>query len=112
MHRRLWPLLRKLPWLDRYKYLSHKLLRWLVAYLLVTGGVALAAGLVLAEAWWLLGLGLALAAGLCASGQVRSILSAFAATGLGVFRSLRGDVFQIWSPPASARAATVTELTG
>lgn len=112
VHRRLWPLLRKLPWLDRYKYLSHKLLRWLVAYLLVLGGVALAAGLALAGAWWLLGLGLAMFAGLCASAQVRSILSAFAATGLGVFRSLRGDVFQIWSPPASARVASVTELTG
>jgi hypothetical protein len=31
------------------------------------------------------------------------VLRAFLATGIGVWRSLRGDRFQTWSPPISAR---------
>jgi hypothetical protein len=35
---------------------------------------------------------------------MRAILMAFAATGIGVWRSLRGARFQTWTPPASSRA--------
>ncbi len=34
---------------------------------------------------------------------LRDVLSAFVATGDRVWRSLRGDRFQTWNPPASAR---------
>src|SRR5690606_20814637 len=46
VHRLLWPRLRRLGWLNCYKYVSHKLLRWMVAY-----NLGLAAALFLA---WLL----------------------------------------------------------
>ncbi len=113
VHRTLRPRLRRLPALDRYKYVSHKLLRWFVAPLLAGGAVLLAAGLVIAGVWWLAAIGLVTGLCACLSGQVRSILSAFIATGVGVARSLRGDRFQTWNPPASSRSLiAATELPG
>ena len=112
VHRALWPRLRRLPALDLYKYVSHKLLRWLTAGLLVAGLLCWAAAAAAAGAWWLLG-GAAIAgaaaslavftarSGLLAT--LRDILGAFIATGIGVWRSWRGDRFQTWNPPASAR---------
>ena len=111
VHRALWPRLRRLPAIDLYKYVSHKLLRWLTIYLLGFGTVALLAGMALLNptiavvlavtALLVLG-GIALAR----SGKIaalRDVLMAFVATGLGVWRSIRGDRFQTWNPPDSAR---------
>ncbi len=109
VHRAIWPRVRRLPALDLYKYVSHKLIRWLVIYLLALGGVLLSIGLALAGAWWLLGVGVAVCLAALASGQLRSILSAFLGTGLGVLRSLQGSRFQTWSPPASARALSASK---
>jgi cellulose synthase/poly-beta-1,6-N-acetylglucosamine synthase-like glycosyltransferase len=113
VHRALWPRLKALPALDRYKYVSHKLLRWMVIYLLaagaacVLGGLALIGAPLLAAALFIVS-ALALAVVMRAKGgplaTLRGVLEAFIATGLGVFRSLRGDRFQTWNPPASARA--------
>ncbi len=114
VHRALSPKLRRLGLIDQYKYVSHKLLRWLVIYLLAASAFTLIAGLVLAQAWTVLavvvGVGL-LAAILLATATrgpilaVRSILSAFVATGIGVWYSVRGQRFQTWSPPGSSRLA-------
>ena len=112
VHRALWPRLRRMPAVDLYKYVSHKLLRWLVAYLLaggsalMLGGIALAgagglaAGLLIAG---LAGLGVLAWAPTAKVATVRDMLGAFLATGIGVWRSLGGDRFQTWNPPASAR---------
>jgi hypothetical protein len=35
--------------------------------------------------------------------QIAEIMSAFAGTGLGVWRSLRGERYQTWTPAASIR---------
>ncbi len=113
VHRLLRPRLKGLGPLDRYKYASHKLLRWFTGHFLIAAAAFLAAGLALAEAWWLLGFGIAAFASLILAARLRpagpagclfDILGAFLATGLGVLRSLRGDRFQTWTPPASARA--------
>jgi hypothetical protein len=40
------------------------------------------------------------------------VLRAFLATGIGVWRSLRGDRFQTWSPPTSARSAAFAMSAG
>lgn len=112
VHRILRGELRRLPLLDRYKYASHKLLRWFTAYLLVVAGACIATGLALAGAWMVLAILVAdvLAIGLLVlllpSGPIarlREVLSAFVATGVGVWRSLLGDRFQTWTPPSSAR---------
>ena len=112
VHRLLRTELAKLPLLDRYKYVSHKLLRWFVAYLFVAAALCFAAGLAALDAWALLSLcGLSIAALLVSArlrpagplGKIVDIGAAFLATGLGVAQSMRGERFQIWTPPASAR---------
>ena len=113
VHRALWPRLRTMPLIDRYKYVSHKLLRWVAIYLLAAGSAAFLAGITLAGggivAACLLGAGVVLvAASLASTGgklaTLRDVLAAFAATGIGVWRSLRGERFQTWNLAASARA--------
>ncbi len=114
VHRALRGELRHLSLLDTYKYVSHKLVRWLTIYLLAGSAFCLLGGLVMAGAWYtlllVLGAGGVSAAVLMVnrSGPVakaRDILTAFVATGIGVWRSLQGDRFQIWNPPNSARGA-------
>jgi len=113
VHRLLRSQLTKLSLLDRYKYVSHKLLRWFTVYLLSAAGLCLAAGLAAMGAWLLLltgifaGVVLLIAARLRPAGppgKIVDIAAAFVATGLGVVQSLRGERFQVWTPPASARA--------
>ena len=114
VHRALWPSLRTLPILERYIYLSHKLLRWLTIYLLASAGFRfLSAPLLTVGLRMTAGMGgIAVAVGLpislvCAkpAAKVAAILAAFVATGLGVFRSVAGDRFQTWTPPRSAHGA-------
>jgi cellulose synthase/poly-beta-1,6-N-acetylglucosamine synthase-like glycosyltransferase len=112
IHRLLWPRLRRLHWVSLYKYVSHKLLRWLVAYNLalaalfflvgMLGGVGfmttvafVAASMILIAVLWcvrprLVRLGL-------------EFLSAITATATGVAKSFQGERFQTWTPPESAR---------
>ena len=113
VHRALWPELRRLDLVNRYKYVSHKLLRWWTIYLLAGSAAAFFAALTWAHAWLLLGAFTALTAAvsalLCLASRgplaaLGSILEAFMATGVGCYRSLRGERFQTWSPPESARA--------
>lgn len=118
VHRLLWPRLRRLDGLSLYQYLSHKLLRWLCIYLLVLAFASLELGLVLAgqglAAAVLAGLlGLVLAIGyrfpLKPFAQIFDILAVLTAVGLGVWRSLRGERFQTWTPAASVRQAVPLE---
>jgi len=112
VHRLLWPRLRRLPLLVRYQYLSHKLLRWFTIYLLALSALAFEAAL-LTAGWTGVALALPATAGAALwlghrhavrpFAQVADILLAFAGTGLGVWRSLRGERFQTWSPAASIR---------
>jgi cellulose synthase/poly-beta-1,6-N-acetylglucosamine synthase-like glycosyltransferase len=117
VNRALWPELMRLGALDRYKYLSHKYLRWLTIYLLSLSFVLALAAI---DVWFgaLVALftgAIGVASGALiavsqggAAGQLREVLSAFTATGLGVWRSWRGETFQTWNPPASARAPAIT----
>ncbi|MEJ1977694.1 MAG: glycosyltransferase [Acetobacteraceae bacterium] len=121
VHRVLRPRLRRLPLLDRYKYVSHKLLRWLTVYLLAGSFACLVAALALAQRPALLAGLLAIAcigaiwilrATHGPGATLRSILAAFLATGIGCWRSLRGDRFQTWSPPASTRSTAEATPAG
>lgn len=111
-HRLLWPRLRRLDGLNRYKYLSHKWLRWLCIYLLalaaasvelalVLGGQATAAATLAGLAMLVLAIGYRFP--LQPFGLIFEIFSALTAVGLGVGRSLRGELFQTWTPAASVR---------
>ena len=113
VNRALWDRLMRLPAVDRYKYVSHKLLRWLSIYLLATSAafalltILIAAGVAaggLAALVALAGIFLVSTAQRGRLGKVREVFAALVATGLGVWRSCRGETFQTWNPPASARA--------
>jgi len=118
VHRALWPDIQRLGALDVFKYVSHKLLRWLCFFFLAASGCLFLAALAVAHAWLVLLVlvvsGGAIAALICVArdgllAKIRDILLAFVATGLGVLQSLRGRQFQTWTPPASARAIHIVE---
>jgi len=112
VHRLLWPRLRRTDWLTRYKYVSHKLLRWLSIFFLGAAALAFIAALV-AAGYPLIALGLVVAAAVCGGlgyrwsvkpfAQVVDLLLALLGAGLGVLRSLRGERFQTWTPANSIR---------
>jgi cellulose synthase/poly-beta-1,6-N-acetylglucosamine synthase-like glycosyltransferase len=111
-HLLLWPFIRRLDALSIYKYLSHKFMRWLTVYFLLVSVVLVELGLFAGGLGWV-AIGLAGGAALCLVAgylswtrpltQIWDILTAFAGTGLGVLKSLRGHRFQTWTPAASIR---------
>jgi cellulose synthase/poly-beta-1,6-N-acetylglucosamine synthase-like glycosyltransferase len=114
VHRLIWPAIRQLDALTVYKYVSHKLLRWLSIYFLAAaalfGLAAVVAGGYLGFATGLVVLGGALIAlGLRGSikplSQIVDVLTSLAGAGLGVWLSLRGESYQTWTPVASVRRA-------
>ncbi len=119
VHRLLWPQLRRLPALDLYKYVSHRLLRWFTIYFIALTGIAGFAALACASdlaSASLAGLGVVIvvaAAHRLGIGRIRQgcdILLAMLGVGIGVIRSVRGDRFTIWNPAGSVRASrTVLE---
>ncbi|WP_419898821.1 glycosyltransferase [Roseomonas sp. USHLN139] len=119
VHRLLWPRLKRLPALPLYGYVSHKLLRWLVAPLLVLAALCfLGAALQQLPAWLVLGAtGLGLA-GAAAAIRLRigpaqklwEVWLAFCATALGILRSLKGERFQTWAPAQSIRGGAAARV--
>ncbi|HSD39963.1 MAG TPA: glycosyltransferase [Rhodocyclaceae bacterium] len=112
VHRLIWPHLRKLDALTLYKYLSHKLVRWFTIYFLVASGLSFGIALALAGWYWaaltfVLSAPLALYVGarwsVPALSRISDIVLALAGVGIGVWRSIRGDLFQTWTPATSAR---------
>lgn len=112
VHRLMWPRLKQLPALSLYKYVSHKLLRWFTIYLLALAYVAFAAAALAAGLPLLAGVLVLALAALWLLGhrfpvqpvaQLFDILSAMAGAGVGVWRSMLGDLYQTWQPAASIR---------
>jgi hypothetical protein len=112
VHRLVWPELRRLDGLTRYKYVSHKFLRWLSIYFLAAATVAyllaaIAAGrpgvAAAALAVALLGAVLGSRWSIKPFAQIVDLLTALTGAGVGVWRSLRGERFQTWQPAASIR---------
>lgn len=114
VHRLIWPELRKLGALTVYKYVSHKLLRWLSIYFLALSGMCLLAWLAISGfaaaagvALALTALGAVLGARYCITpfAQIVDLVMSLAGAGLGVWKSLRGESYQTWTPAASVRRA-------
>jgi len=112
VHRLIWPQLRRLDALTVYKYVSHKLMRWFTIYFLGLSALAIDAALVLAGHGGFAAALPAACALIFALGwigavtpfvQLVDMLSAFVGAGWGVWRSLRGDRYQTWTPAASIR---------
>jgi cellulose synthase/poly-beta-1,6-N-acetylglucosamine synthase-like glycosyltransferase len=112
VHRLIWPQLRGLDALTVYKYVSHKLVRWFTIYFLGLSALAFDAALLVAGHTGLAAALPAACALILALGwigavkpfvQLMDMLSAFVGTGWGVWRALRGDRYQTWTPAASIR---------
>ena len=112
VHRLIWPRMRKLDGITLYKYVSHKLIRWFTIYFLAISAIAFDAALIaagrprIAAALVICIVGALLLGRLSSMkpfAQITEIVSAFAGTGLGVWRSVRGERYQTWTPAASIR---------
>ncbi len=115
VHRLIWPHLRKINFLTVYKYVSHKLLRWLCIYFLALSCILTVAALAVAGYAWAAGVLIAavVVAGVLGSryavkpfSQMVDIVTSMAGAGLGVWKSVRGESFQTWTPVASLRKVT------
>jgi hypothetical protein len=113
-HRFMRPKLARLGLLDRYKYVSHKLIRWFTAYTLTAAALLTIIGLGLslgpAAAAAITGAGLAVMAlgyvvGLRPVTVVTDILASFVATAIGVWKASQGHRIRVWEPAGSIRKA-------
>jgi cellulose synthase/poly-beta-1,6-N-acetylglucosamine synthase-like glycosyltransferase len=112
VNRLLWPRLRQMDALSLYKYVSHRLLRWLSIYSLALSFLCFEAAAA-AAGFALPGVGLAVIAAIVLYvghrwqikpfAQCWEVLVTLTAVGVGVWRSLRGEKFQTWTPAASVR---------
>lgn len=112
-HRLLWPRIAHLSAWDVYKYLSHKLLRWLSGACLALAGLTLGLGALAGAVAPAIALGVVLAAAIALIGGtsrrlvplalMREAVFAMAATAVGVVCSLRGQRFQTWAQPETTR---------
>ena len=112
-HRFLRPRLRKMSLKNRFKYASHKYLRWISAVFFVLwiilslGAIAIVGGVTAALVAAVVVLGLALLGRAFAipivSAMIEMALSILA-TGLGVAEALAGRNYQTWAPVRDRRA--------
>ena len=109
-YRYLYPKIKALSFLDKFKFFSHKVMRW-------WGGAYLSGAFICAlTAGWtagyplltlaVVGVGMSLlwtlgALGFPVFSTLREILQAIIATGIGVLESLAGRTYQIWTPAKS-----------
>ncbi|MFK7886534.1 MAG: glycosyltransferase [Gammaproteobacteria bacterium] len=106
-YRYLKPSLKKLSRLDRFKFLSHKLMRWWGGAFLTLGIIAFL-GAAASAGFGLAGVGIVAAGGglviglghlnVAPFGAVYEVLLAVLATGLGVIESLKGASYATWEP--------------
>lgn len=112
VHRLIWPQLKRMSPLRIYMYVSHKLVRWFSIYFLVASIIFLLAGLMLAGAPMLAFGCAAVPIVVAVAGwgfrigrfaQIMDIVTAFTGAGLGVVKSLTGELYQTWKPANSIR---------
>lgn len=117
----LYPRICQLSLLNRYKFYSHKWLRWFISVWLLAAFASLSIGI--GGLWgWPAGLGCSLAIAACFAvtwlarkahvpilGKIWEVWLAFWGTWHGVLQSMRGQRFQTWDPVASARKTVVKQ---
>lgn len=112
VHRALWPELKALPAFDLYKYIGHRLIRWVGGYFLAASAFFFTLALWVGFGFWVM---LAVFAVLCSAmlvgslakfrivEQVNNILLAFAGNTVGVWRAYCGEPVVTWDLAGSAR---------
>lgn len=111
-HLALWPMLRRQGLVTVYKYVSHKLIRWFTIVWLAAAAAFGLAGIAIA-AGWPFALGVLAAGGVIYALEsykrariltaVVDALHSFVATGIGVWRAIKGERPRTWTPAASIR---------
>jgi len=108
-HRHIWPQVRRTSGLNRFKYVSHRFLRWHGATFLelsAAAGLAAVASVSVVAAFALAMVGAALLAACLKAragsfSKIGEIVRALVATQLGVYDALRGRRYQTWQPAQS-----------
>jgi hypothetical protein len=112
IHFQLWPELRRLDAWHLYKYIGHRLLRWIGGYFLIVAILLLATAAVLALGpVMVLAVGGSLVILFLAALRARlrpamaflNVLLALVGNVVGVWRALHGESAIIWEPASSAR---------
>ena len=112
VHQALWPELKALSLWDLYKYVGHRLIRWVGGYFLGASAVFFALAVWVGFGFWImLALIMILAAALMFGSrarirridQVNNILLAFAGNTIGVWRTYWGEPVVTWDLAGSAR---------
>jgi cellulose synthase/poly-beta-1,6-N-acetylglucosamine synthase-like glycosyltransferase len=118
IHFELWPELRRLDAWNLYKYIGHRLLRWIGGYFLIAAAflftvaavLALGPFIVFAVCGSFLILFLtALRARLGPAMTLLNVLVALAGNAVGTWRGFHGERAITWDPPVSAREVGVGE---
>lgn len=121
VHFTLWPELRGLDAWNIYKYVGHRLLRWVGGYVILLAGLlAIAALWTAAGPIWAIGLPLAgssvfwllVLAGFGPALKCWNVVLAFSGNTIGVWRALRGQRSVTWNAPESARRVALTMQAG
>lgn len=111
IHFQLWPELRRLsPW-NLYKYIGHRLLRWIGGYFLASAAVCFVGagvlmfgpGAIAAFAAGVVLYGLAVRWRLRLASLSWDVVLAFAGNAIGVWKAFQGNRAVTWEPPASSR---------
>lgn len=122
VHRAMWPRLRRMPFLPLYGYVSHRLMKWLMPFLLA--GAAVSALLAIGFAFGFavagaltLALVVALLFGAITDVKPFSLLSSavlsLAGVGMGFLESIfLNKTYATWNPAMSVRAATPAPAVG
>lgn len=112
VHRLIWPQMKQQRPRLLYMYLSHKVLRWFSIYSLAGAGLCFLIALCLLGWSWVAMALTALAAAAVTAGlrfsvpllsQAADVLTALLGAGIGIWRSVRGDRYQVWQPAQSIR---------
>jgi len=120
VHFALWPDIKRLPAWSRYKYLTHRLARWLSGYFLGASVVTFAGagfslfGAVPTATTILIGTGIfaaTLVSGFGPAQRLWNIALAFLGTAVGVWRAFAGHRAVIWTVASSARPASKRSMT-
>lgn len=109
-HRYLTPKLRKMSKLNKFKYISHKLLRWFGGFILILVFVFFGLGIWVTSGstFGILYIGLtSLTVAFIflsenkGANMIKEILKSIFATSIGIIESVQGKTYQTWSPPTS-----------
>jgi glycosyltransferase involved in cell wall biosynthesis len=112
VHFELWPELRRLDAWNLYKYVAHRLMRWIGGYAILLSALLAAAALwAVVGPLWTISVILAASLAFVLSLRTRfgptlkiwNVMLAFVGNAVGVWRALRGKRAVTWNSPGSAR---------